>query len=214
MEKTGDNLHGESNLQIGNITLDADLLENIAMNKEKTLKILGKDNKTEYDVSVVEWQSTAGIKYKFISVLNKSMSQRFNAYWSSSRDGLPNTVYFDLNTRDSRGYRSRDLHAGKLVDISLEYFQREDPIERLYFHWDGPIVTRRGRNLPGSDNFVDYRKTGDPFSTWTGRRIAKIHGFTELGEVHERTALLGDYVEGYFLKPGVDRSFSLKGRSG
>ncbi|MBI2443074.1 MAG: hypothetical protein HYV40_04175 [Candidatus Levybacteria bacterium] len=210
MESTSHEPHLENQLYIGSTLLNANLLEELADKQDPFLTVIGRDNKTTYKIGTVEWTSSDGVIHISVVVENKSQTRRFGAIWHSFRDGLPNVVSFDILTRDVKsGRRSGELRAGKLVDIALDFFQRINPVERLLFGWNGSL-TSRGSTEPASDNFVQFQESGDPFTTWTGVRIARRHGFTELGQLRRYTTTKGrEVVDGYFIKPGLDKSFRL-----
>jgi hypothetical protein len=132
-----------------------------------------------------------------------------------------------INTRGKAGEpRHPDLHAGRLVDKAIAYFEQDKPLRGIDFNWHNKFQKDADGNPVPSETLREYRaarqnrlqyylddgltedeaneqaKHDAAFSTWTGRRVALKHGFTEIQNMDELKDDGGVFkVVGEFVRP-------------
>jgi len=127
-------------------------------------------------------------------------------YIEAVDNGSQRTLFLDLNTKEKdSNIRHPDLHAGKLVDAAIHYLENRGALTELSFDWRSRYKRMDGGKKSPSDTFIQYCRAKERylqenggvvnskaqtrkhavFQTWTGRRVAQRHGFTQLKSIEE-----------------------------
>ena len=177
---------------VGGLSVDFQAIE---QSNNSTIKIAGKSGRP----------LSISVERRVICI--KALDDPYiHLYIEAVDNGSQRTLFLDLNTKEENSnIRHPDLHAGELVDVAIHYLENRGALTELSFDWRSKYKRMDGGRKSPSDTFAQYCRAKERylqenggaanskaqarkhavFQTWTGRRVAQRHGFTQLKSIEE-----------------------------